>query len=179
MNRHYIRCVDCLAIACTTEIPESWLCSCGGQIEYMGKVTRDLLTRTVNTTPCDHRCTGANWPNCDCKCNGENHGTGKMIDKTYDMGSIPVVKIGNQSIAGEWRELATRVPDIIHAAYPEIAQKNNGKWVANWSRYLEGMSLFRTYHDARKLRQHSLRVKKILWIYSACGITPPNRDALC
>lgn len=83
MNRHYIRCTDCLSFgAVDGDYQPGWHCSlCAGPIELMGKVVED--TRKYETSEersaCDKRCTHAVGPICVCKCNCANHGTGRVV----------------------------------------------------------------------------------------------------
>lgn len=80
LNRHYYRCLECLDVFAVEHHHYSDLhCACGGRCEYMGRVQQDVLVRVEERTACDDRCTHARGPNCDCKCGGRNHGTGKTV----------------------------------------------------------------------------------------------------
>lgn len=64
----------------------TWRCFTKGDNKLLlpcpkdGRVIR--LTRVVgkvNTTPCDARCTSAKGHQCNCSCNGKNHGSGSLV----------------------------------------------------------------------------------------------------
>lgn len=57
--------------------------------KFMGQVRGSRLIATELRTPCDGRCTGATGPNCDCQCNGENHGIRMLIEISRDAGAAP------------------------------------------------------------------------------------------
>src|SRR3972149_350811 len=87
--RYYYRCRDCLGITAAdapdgrplTRFGAEVRCgACGGRVECMGRVERSRLVSTVSDSPCDGRCTGANGPNCDCRCRGKNHGSQMVVE---------------------------------------------------------------------------------------------------
>ena len=55
----------------------------------MGKVRRKYLAQMHFQPPCDGRCTNAKGPNCDCQCNGANHGSQRLIECEAYAGRIP------------------------------------------------------------------------------------------
>jgi len=57
--------------------------------KVMGMVKQNRLFNLFADVPCDGRCTNATGPNCDCSCNGHNHGTQRIVEKSRDAGSIP------------------------------------------------------------------------------------------
>jgi len=90
---YYYKCLgDCLEVIATMEkLPNDAQCAvCGGSFSFMGKVERDHLVREEDRTPCNTLCTHASGPRCDCRCGGENHGTGRIV-KVKIINGIPVV----------------------------------------------------------------------------------------
>ena len=81
-------------------------CACGGEMEHMGRVEGDRLTKTEYRCPCDGRCTGALGPNCDCQCGGANHGSGRVVEVQIDAGRAvarPLNLAQSQMVADEYR----------------------------------------------------------------------------
>lgn len=109
---HYYRCIDCLSVATAEDYKPRGECgTCGGALEYMGRVQADRLVKTTERCKCDGRCIFAKGPNCDCKCCGDNHGSGwfgggfEIV--TTDKGPVPRLRMVPSStaaaIAAEWR----------------------------------------------------------------------------
>ncbi len=128
IQRHFFRCNDCLGVWSAdievekSDVPGPWgrkamvqgaiapylatNCpyDCGaaeGTIEHMGIVTGNNLTRHEGgELPCDSSCCFARGINCDCQCNGANHGGGVLVayDKYSDQGSLQAIKERNR----EW-----------------------------------------------------------------------------
>lgn len=57
--------------------------------KIMGRVKAKRLVEWIILTPCDGRCTGATGPNCDCVCNGKNHGTNRVVVSERKVQAIP------------------------------------------------------------------------------------------
>lgn len=101
---HYYRCWDCLEIGSSEELlpykKKGWnadarriteaKCACNGPIDYLGQTTEDRkrLEKEVEKSVCDARCTNATGPNCNCKCDCANHGTGRVV-KVIKTGALP------------------------------------------------------------------------------------------
>jgi hypothetical protein len=87
--RRYYRCTDCLDSFATVERATGCRCgACGGPIEYVGDVRRQLVVRPEQRCACDERCTGATGPHCDCRCGGVNHGTGRTVEVDRVVGRV-------------------------------------------------------------------------------------------
>lgn len=154
--RHYYRCMDCLTVAATEEkLPENRqvygparvdaACdACGGGIEYMGVVVRETVQHVTGYRAiCDGKCISARGPSCDCKCGGENHGSG-MVVPVIETSGIPRLGIkGPQAkLAGEiWRGLIARYKLAWKARYGYVVEQKN------LGRYLDG-SEFARYREA-------------------------------
>lgn len=97
LPRRFYKCGLCLgAFAVEGErLPYNAECDCGGTLSGMGLVKRDRLTEGYIGTPCDHRCTMAAGPSCDCKCGGENHGSQALVIMTRDLGAVPRMASGS------------------------------------------------------------------------------------
>lgn len=109
MARAYYRCEDCLTIAAAEALAElNCQCGlCGGRVECMGLVRGERLVKSALECPCDHRCTGARGPRCDCPCGGKNHGSGLLVRVVRDVGPVPRFLMPPSrkaaAIAAEWR----------------------------------------------------------------------------
>lgn len=85
--RYYYRCEDCLLPMTFDTKKEAVDCpACNGVLEYLGVVRRHRVVGVRYEIPCDARCTGASGPQCDCPCGGENHGTGRLVERDVDKG---------------------------------------------------------------------------------------------
>jgi hypothetical protein len=83
-----------------TAVPLAICPWCGSESahEYMGRVQGDKVITEVERCPCDERCTNARGPHCDCKCNGENHGTQRLIVVTLTEQGIPSIALPDGAI---------------------------------------------------------------------------------
>jgi hypothetical protein len=98
MQIHYYKCTgDCLEVVAvqqennSTSLANARCAVCEGRMIHMGIVHRDRLVREEDRTPCNQLCTHAAGPRCDCRCGGENHGTGRVTTVTIEAG---VPKLG-------------------------------------------------------------------------------------
>lgn len=92
MTRFYYRCTTCLSVFVLEQRKDNLYCGhCETILYFMGAVVRDsrVLTKEVEETPCDQRCTHALGPVCNCKCGGVNHGSGHVIISTKVLGKEP------------------------------------------------------------------------------------------
>ena len=100
-RRYMYRCHDCLAVSAVNGSPidRSARCDCGGIPESLGYVRETYgsarMARDAVRCACDHRCTGATGPSCDCVCRGENHGTGAVVEVVVDAGGVPRLRAGD------------------------------------------------------------------------------------
>jgi hypothetical protein len=176
--RYYYRCSDCLAVAVTeARIPEvrpdNWsaprpnaVCdACEGRIEYLGEAERHTLAHLDGWRPaCDGKCVGARGPSCDCKCGGENHGTGLMVP-VYTHSEIPRVGIPKEAAAkgSEYRALRERFRAAWDARYKSVTERKRYEYLGPelFRRFLDGQQLWKEYSAAKSLRTHTARNKKL------------------
>lgn len=81
MNRYFVRCPACLAVAAldADRTPYGVRCDvCHAPTENMGRVSVDHLVTEHTACKCDERCTCARGPICSCQCGGKNHGVGLL-----------------------------------------------------------------------------------------------------
>lgn len=107
-NRHFYRCYACchvVAVEGKLEYADrrdggkeiAVRCLCDGKLELLGRVARKSgLVRDEERCACDGRCTNAPGPSCDCRCGGENHGTGRVVPIEVDAGGVPRVRVENE-----------------------------------------------------------------------------------
>ena len=95
-QRHFYRCLACLDVFAVdgpqligNSFSQRAECDCGGKIEHMGRVGVGSLVREEERCACDARCTNAKGPHCDCKCQGQNHGTQRVVKVIVKVGAIP------------------------------------------------------------------------------------------
>jgi len=140
MSNHFWQCSYCLMIAVTLEAYNSALCGvCGSTVLYLGKVQGDKLLQTVDKCPCDGRCTGAKGPNCDCQCNGDNHGTGRLVSVTVEVGKAPKLTPKNTDFeeaakrASEYKAARLAIKEALQPLYNMRDNKvfiPRNKWLA-------------------------------------------------
>lgn len=178
---HFYRCADCLTVVCCDERPASRAtrqedrlrCGvCGGLEEYMGQAGKQpgRLTRTSVESVCDDRCTSARGPHCECRCGGRNHGSGRWVLVTRDVGKAPTVT------PRSGREVATAKAraDEYRAAYSAARARLGWVWGladrkqagehlsdAEFRRYLDGRRHVRALHAAVDARTHKGRLAKL------------------
>ena len=100
VNRWYWKCRDCLGVGAVNEsLPNGCRCgACGGEMWCMGQVMgTSRIGHTETRCACDARCTAAPGPNCDCRCGGENHGTGAVVQVDVVTGSVPVARCADSN----------------------------------------------------------------------------------
>jgi hypothetical protein len=101
VNRHFLKCTYC-------ERPLSVNAENGEELEfilkqacplcdkpalrYMGRVEHTNLVKTSVKAACDHRCTNAVGPKCDCICTNENHGTHRLVYFDKVVGKLAVME---------------------------------------------------------------------------------------
>jgi hypothetical protein len=180
VNRWFVRCFDCCAVAAVDRNPmemQYWQglktheaykgpsCSCGGRMENMGRVQGDRLLREDMRCACDSRCTNASGPNCDCVCQGANHGTNRMVCVKVDNGAVPVVQAGSVERAAEFRE-ALKAAQARVDALPFAADMAAGRWVSDraaWDRVNAAR------HQLRKARSYKTHAKRMSYIQAVAA----------
>lgn len=165
VSRWFVRCYDCCAVAAVDRSPVEqayWqgtpigqryagpACSCGGRMHNMGKVQGNRLVLESERCACDSRCTNAAGPNCDCVCQGANHGTRRIVCVKVDAGGIPTVQAGDPEAAAELRA-GIEAAKVRIAALPFYADIIAGRWVndrAAWE------SIRAAQHRLNKVRSY-------------------------
>lgn len=112
----YFRCLECLSpfmvkIETPTnggylvfsrykKTPPGTICDCGNEnpalFEFMGHVHGDYWkkTETVETCKCNELCAVARGPNCNCACDGANHGHGlETVERITAAGKVRAARI--------------------------------------------------------------------------------------
>lgn len=123
-RRYMYRCRDCLAVSAVNGSPidRSARCDCGGIPESLGYVRETYggarMVRDAVRCACDHRCTGATGPSCDCVCRGENHGTGAVVEVTIDAGGVPRLRAGDLARVGAWHWTLAALEALAHERFP-------------------------------------------------------------
>lgn len=140
-DRWAVRCQHCLSIAFVTVSPPAvragntngWLCKlCKGPIETMGKVEWDRLMKHVEESVCDGRCTHARGALCICFCRGKNHGTGRTVTVSYDLGEAPCVNMPPSEEALETAAEFLTARDMVKKIADDlVALKNTRRTTAN------------------------------------------------
>lgn len=126
-NRHFYRCRSCCHVLAVegkleTEVTERGArlkvrCLCDGNLELMGRVSRKPgLVLDSERCACDSRCTNAPGPSCECRCGGENHGTGRVVPIEIDAGGVP------RLVAEDATECRRRAEEYAAAMEPHRAR---------------------------------------------------------
>lgn len=162
-QRHYYRCVDCLTVA-AADGPQVWggICGlCSGKLECMGRVQAARLVEEREQCKCDGRCIYAKGPDCECFCNGVNHGQGLLgggfETVTIDRGPVPRLRMIENAkaatVAEDWRAawgaLKAAIESLRAGGY-----LNGDAW--NRLRLLSDVA-----HKAKKARSHRHRIAAI------------------
>jgi hypothetical protein len=169
INRHFVRCPICLAVAAIDERLHELRCGiCETPMEYMGRVEQDRLVRDELRTPCDDRCTFARGPHCDCKCGGKNHGSKLTVVVRRDCGPLPVVtpSHGRHQAELRAREYRSARAELLRQLDPLLEQRRAG-WLPA-AAYARMRDLQRTNAKTAQARDHAARVRA----FRAAGIVP-------
>lgn len=161
---NYFRCNECLSTFTSYE-EKIDICSCEGDVDYMGRVRQD---RTVFTEKercaCDERCTRASGPNCDCICGGVNHGTGKTVTIIVELGKAKVKEVDVNAIdrANEFRKAKTEALERFEIKYKETLEEEKTKgWISNRNLWYEVYSFRKNYKKAIALKVHKRRINTL------------------
>ena len=119
-RRYMYRCSDCLAVSAVDGVfvDRTARCECGGTVECLGYVRDSRRYRDTVDVPCDHRCTGAAGPSCDCSCRGENHGTGRVVTVVVDVGGVPRLRSPDVDRGHAWRWTLAALEALAHERFP-------------------------------------------------------------
>lgn len=167
--RSYYRCADCLEV-CALDNDGGLSrarCDCGGCLQFMGRVCVDRLVKDEVRCACDYRCIDAQGPVCSCKCGGENHGSGKVVEVVVDAGAVPIVR-------ARW-DLSERLRKVeaYRAAVAEAEKRIDrrtggalsamkaGQYVADKSAWWTATNAQKQLRHARELKVHKLRMAAI------------------
>lgn len=159
INRHYYKCPVCLSVmVIEREKHTRTYCSiCDVELLWMGRVSGDLYIREEKKCACDERCTGAQGPNCDCKCGGKNHGTGAVVTVITEMGKIKAGPIDREKAVqrrDEYRNYEAQCRDILERL-PRHQEYQNGTFIPG--------------DDYWRLRQGYSAMGKLLSMKSSAG----------
>lgn len=135
-------------------------------MELMGRVQRDRLVHDETRCPCDERCTCASGPNCSCRCGGENHGAGLVVEVQIDAGGIPRVAPPDHRAPhrrDEWRAALERAT-VADPGRDQAARKATGEYLspAAYELFLSHLRWTREITRIRGLRTHHGRMSAIL-----------------
>lgn len=162
VDRWYVRCVHCLSVAAIEESPARNLkCSlCKGPIENMGRVHRDRLLEDRVESVCDARCTSARGPKCVCHCCTANHGSGRVVTVTRDIGEEPLVNMPTSEEAKEIAAEYIAAVSKVQARISEFASKRK-TGIYNYQDNYQIYIGHRAVSKAAKLRMHPARMKTL------------------
>ena len=168
MSRWFLRCPDCLSVAAidAPKPPHGTICAvCNVGFELMGRVVRERIVIDAERCACDERCTCASGPSCSCRCGGENHGSGAVVQIQIDAGGIPraTPPDGRAAIRrDEWRAALERAKEQGPGRH-QAARKRAGEYLGaqDFARYLEHQDWTRRINHARGLRTHHGRMAAI------------------
>lgn len=182
-KRHFYRCNDCLSVVATeakiAEVrnPDTWrmelkaTCdACEGRMEYMGETVSMFntgwLSKQTGVQPaCDGKCIGATGPNCDCKCGGENHGSGKVVP-VFEQFGIPRLQVPKEAgaKADAYRALLNEFRELYAAKIKPLQDRRiQGDWLeaGQFARLTAGQRLHQGFIMAKHGRTHASRNKKL------------------
>lgn len=166
---HYFRCEDCLSAFTVkeTDLPGhpracEGVCICGGPIHYMGKVHETFYHREGEKAPCDKRCTNASGPQCNCRCNCKNHGTGKLVTVVVEEGKVRVTTFDDASIerGHEWRELQSAFRQEILRVWGSV-QTAAKEWKCSYQQRYHLLEMMKQFDHSMKMRVYSRRAKRV------------------
>lgn len=189
-RRWYVRCIDCLAVGAVDlpdsnvrgfpAEPERGVCPCGGQIETMGRVSKARLVKDAIKSPCDHSCTMARGPLCECHCRGANHGSKALVLVTRDVGAVPRYELqASHERAAEYRgavrDAEGRQATAWAAVLPLVQRQGNGVYLdrADFDRINNARRAVYSIVKAKRARTHKGRLTIL------AGILPAPVEVPC
>lgn len=175
--RHFFRCHDCLSVFAIEKAifncDRDWskneydrwetaeglpiVCPCGGEVVYIGPVTKHHVHDTEEVSACDGRCTEAKGNSCNCVCGGENHGTGKYVTISVRQ-DIDAPK--QKGIDYDYAKLVRERRETIRKPFElEISQIKKGIRVENKKRWWAAKRTMELLHEAHWAFSKSKRDK--------------------
>lgn len=176
MKLTYVRCRCCLATSTVEAYSANMFCGVchdAEPLEVMGVVTPYGWQKMVDRCKCDHRCTFATGPKCECSCGGENHGAGMLgfVEVVAETGKVSVTANKNKEKhaknGAEFRALCAEVDRVLNAVQGMTAFKK-GTWIPR-GQWEECSYLRKEFRHARDLRSHSGRVKNLKALLEMCN----------
>jgi DNA-directed RNA polymerase subunit RPC12/RpoP len=155
----YYKCSDCLT-AFTAKETNLKECQCGGKLECMGEVYGGQYKRLEDATACDARCTDAQGPSCNCKCNGENHGTGRTVKVVVESGIARIVEMPAKAKVEQgtaYRELLTKAQSAFEARHGEASKKIASGIFINREEYFACIDARKSLSGIKGMRQFKSR----------------------
>lgn len=174
---HYYRCVDCLSVATAADYNPRGICGhCDGKLEYLGRVKGARLVETQELCKCDGRCVFAKGPNCDCTCQGANHGSGwhggGFVVVDTDRGPVPRLRMVADkqaaATAAEWRAGYAALLAAIAAADA----------ASDWRRRYVLRDCLAAVRQARSHKNRMAKIRKLLPELEPAGVRPVSQAAL-
>lgn len=164
--RNFYRCSDCTHVF-AIEGPEiEPACDCGSMANHMGAVSADRLVRHESRCPCDHRCTGALGPICNCQCGGANHGMNRVAAVTVAVGGVPVVS-GERlqdrlKIKAEFLAAAEEARARLMARHgATLADMAAGIWISDRAKWDGARVAREKFNLSRQVVAHNARMKSL------------------
>lgn len=166
--RYFLKCADCLSVvAVDADLRHNHgiVCECGGKLAVMGIVRGKRIANPELACPCDDRCTNAPGPNCDCRCNGKNHGSKKLVEVWKDAGGIPRVKPCDPAAmqcAQEFRAAKEAARARLYARHGVTLEKiRAGSYEVDGSAYYAARAAEAAYYDAKLRKNHKARMAEL------------------
>lgn len=195
MNRHFARCLFCerpISFECeSTEVEfiVSQACPLCGEKElrYMGEVHKTDIVRKGVKAACDHRCTNAVGPKCDCLCVNANHGTHRLVTYNKVVGKLEVINKellnNNEEYLARIRRMAAAKVDIKQRVLAFLEWKNkkvldwlkqpgNSSWrLANeeYTSYLKYLELKKRIDKIEDLRSIQRKINQLVKLIPQIG----------
>lgn len=166
---HYFRCDDCLSAMTVKEsdLPGNphtcnGSCVCTGPIRHIGRVHETYYEREGQKAPCDKRCTNATGPDCSCKCNCKNHGTGRLVTVVVEQGKIRVTSFDQESIdkGNAWRTLREEFLTQVRRVWGEV-QESVKTYSCSYQQRYDYYRISEMFSKAIKMRVYSRRQKRV------------------
>ena len=179
-QRHFFRCNTCCFVFAlelpaspsglytrhNVALPDGLTCDCGAtRFEHMGRVSADRLVHEGVRCACDMRCTHARGPDCNCQCNGANHGTHAVVRYRIDNGAAIIPP--QPDLAQRRANVADEQQAIMAARFrlnggdAALERFEAGQWIADraaWTRVFYGK---KAINDAMTLKTHAARMRKL------------------